>query len=159
MARNQKFQLQKWVKNDRKYRKKWQKKISCVKTFFPLTLPKKHCLITQNRFWPFFVWLFRGPQNYIFWLFKSVFWQFLCEKNGRKSRDPARGLVYEEVGCEVPTSFSIWFNLSFMTSFLVSRRSSWRPKESRSSVRPFVRSSRSFSKNHALLFFWNFAVK
>ena len=43
-------------------------------------------------FW-YLVWLFRGPQNYIFWLFKSVFWQFLCEKNGRKSRDPASRLV------------------------------------------------------------------
>ena len=60
-----------------------------VKNFFPLILPKKHSLITQKRFWPFFrclVWLFRVPQNYIFWWFK---W-----KNGRKSRDPARRLVF-----------------------------------------------------------------
>ena len=59
-------------------------------------MPKKHCLITQNRFWPFFGILYGflgGPQNYVFWLFKSVFWQFLCEKNGRKSRYPARRLV------------------------------------------------------------------
>ena len=59
-----------------------------------------------------FVW----PQYYIFWLFKSVFWQFLCEKKGRKSRDLARRLV-----------------------FLVSRRSRWRPKDSRPSVRASVR--------------------
>ena len=64
--------------------------------FFPLILPKKHSLITQKQFWPFFG-VFSGflgvSQNYIFWSFKSVFWQFLCEKNGRKSRDPARRLV------------------------------------------------------------------
>ena len=28
----------------------------------------------------------------IFWSFKSVFWQFLCEKNGRKWRNPRDGL-------------------------------------------------------------------
>ena len=56
-------------------------------------------MITQKRFWPFFgvfsgfLGLFRVPQNYIIWLFKSVFWQFLFEKNGRKLRDPARRLV------------------------------------------------------------------
>ena len=53
-------------------------------------------MITQKRFWPFFG-VFSGflgvPQNYIFCSFKSVFWQFLCEKNGWKSRDPARRLV------------------------------------------------------------------
>ena len=40
------------------------------------TFPKKHSLITQKRFWPFFG-VFSGflgvPQNYIFWSFKSVF--------------------------------------------------------------------------------------
>ena len=75
---------------------KWPKKIFRVKNVFPLILPKKHSLITQKRFWPFFG-VFSGflgvRQNYIFWSFKSVFWQFLCEKNGRKSRDPARRLV------------------------------------------------------------------
>ena len=63
---------------------------------FPLILPKKHSLITQKRFWPFFG-VFSGflgvPQHYIFWSFKSVFWQFLREKNGWKARDPAGGLV------------------------------------------------------------------
>ena len=76
--------------------KKWPKKIFRVKNFFPLILPKKHSLITQKRFWPFFG-VFSGflgvPQNYIIWLFKSVFWQFLCQKNGRTSRDPASRLV------------------------------------------------------------------
>ena len=71
-----------------------RKKFSGQK-FFPLILPKTHSFITQKRFWPFFG-VFSGflgvPQNYIFWLFKSVFWQFLCEENGRKSRDPARRL-------------------------------------------------------------------
>ena len=77
--------------------KKCPKKFFRVKNFFPLILPKKHSLITQKRFWAFFG-VFSGflgvPQNYIIWLFKSVFWQFLCEKNGRKSRDPASRLVY-----------------------------------------------------------------
>ena len=54
-------------------------------------------MITQKQFWPFFG-VFSGflgvPQSYIFWLYKSVFWQFLCEKNGRKSRDPASRLVH-----------------------------------------------------------------
>ena len=67
-----------------------------VKIFFPLIQPKKHSLITQKRFWSFFG-VFSGflgvPQNYIIWSFKSVFLQFLCENNGRKSRDPARRLV------------------------------------------------------------------
>ena len=83
------------VRNDRKT-KKWPKKIFRVKNFFPLILPKKHSLITQKQFWPFFG-VFSGflgvPQNYIIWLFKSVFWQFLCQKNGRTSRDPASRLV------------------------------------------------------------------
>ena len=67
-----------------------------VKKFFPLILPKKHSLITQKQFWPCFG-VFSGflgvPQNYIYWSFKSVFWQFLSEKNGRKSRDSPRRLV------------------------------------------------------------------
>ena len=75
---------------------KMTKKIFSGQKFFPLILPKKHSLITQKQFWPFFG-VFSGflgvPQNYIIWLFKSVFWQFLCEKNGRKSRDPTRQLV------------------------------------------------------------------
>ena len=42
-----------WVKNDRKTEKMTEKNFLC-QNFFPLILPKKHCLITQNRFWPFF---------------------------------------------------------------------------------------------------------
>ena len=76
-------------------RKKWRKRFF-VSKIFSLILPKKHGLIIQKRFWPFFG-VFSGflgvPQNYIIWLFKSVFWQFLREKNGRKSRDLARPLV------------------------------------------------------------------
>ena len=64
--------------------------------FWRKMVQNRHSLITQKWFWPFFG-IFSGflgvPQNYIFWSFNSVFWQFLCEKNGRKSRDPARRLV------------------------------------------------------------------
>ena len=52
----------------------------------PLILPKKYSFITQKLFLPFFgvFYGFLGvPQNYIFWSFKSVFWQFLCEKNDK----------------------------------------------------------------------------
>ena len=75
--------------------KKWPKNFLGSK-IISLILPKNHSLITQKLFWPFFG-VFSGflgvPQNYIIWLFKSVFWQFLCQKNGRTSRDPASRLV------------------------------------------------------------------
>ena len=75
---------------------KWQKKIFfLVNNFFPLILPKNIVDYSKTIFAIFWclVWLFRGPQNYILFWFMSVFWQFLCDKNSRKWRDPARRLV------------------------------------------------------------------
>ena len=40
------------LKNDRKTEKITEKNFLC-QNCFPLILPKKHCLINQNRFWPF----------------------------------------------------------------------------------------------------------
>ena len=74
-------------------------KIFYVQIFFNF-FPKKTFFDYSKSILAIFwclVWLFRGPQNYIFWLFKSVFWQFLCEKNGRKARDPARRLVLNKI--------------------------------------------------------------
>ena len=53
---------------------------------------------------------FPVPQNYIFWWFKSEFLQFICEKNGRKSRDPARRLVDTKVN--LGNSYTCFVNLS-----------------------------------------------
>ena len=107
--------------------------------FFPLILPKKHSLITQKQFWPFFG-VFSGflvlPQNYIICLFKSVFWQFLCEKNGRKSRDPASRLV---------NLLSKSHSTNHCNAFLLVRRRIRKNLEF--SPCPFVRSQRLFSKS------------
>ena len=66
-----------------------------INKFFPLILRKKHCLITQNRFWPFCGGLsgFLGVPRTIYFGCFCILTISLREKNGRKSRDPTRRLV------------------------------------------------------------------
>ena len=81
-----------------------------MQNLFPLILPKKHILITQKRFWPFLLSClpFRGPQNYIFWWFKSVFWQFFVRKTVGSRETPRDGL------------FTFFFLLNFISWNMVS---------------------------------------
>ena len=98
---------------------KSEKKISTQKNFFRITL------LIRKRI--------KG---------KSVLWQFLCEKNGQKSRDPARRLVNihfilwlygskwaPKVLLNLNSNFSTYFMNYFMrpitkwsTSFILSRK-------------------------------------
>ena len=57
--------------------------------FFPLILPKKHCLITQNRFWPFFGMLsgFLGVPRTIYFDGLSLYFDNLFEGKTVGSRE------------------------------------------------------------------------
>ena len=51
----------------------------CLKLYLDTLEHKSWFLLCLSTFLARF-WLFRGPQNYTFWLFKSVFWPFLVSR-------------------------------------------------------------------------------
>ena len=81
-------------------------------------MPKKHSLITQKQFWPFFG-VFSGflgvPQTLNFGGL-SLYFDNSLRKNGQKSRDPTRRLVGTKVNLDNPYTFAI---LKLFGKFLV----------------------------------------
>ena len=72
-----------------------------VSKLFSLILPKKHCLITQNRFWPSFGILsgfLGGPQNYYFGCLSLYFDNFFARKTVGSRENPRDGL-FPSVSC------------------------------------------------------------
>ena len=100
---------------------------------FFLIFPKKHSLIAQNRFLPFF--------NPFFGFFHSQFGPIFT-KNGQKY--VILGLKRLNIHLYGMTAAVVVSDL-----FLVYRRSRWRPKDSRPSVRPYVTR---LLENRSLLF-------
>ena len=66
-----------------------------VSKFFPLILPEKHCLIAQNRFWPFFgilSGLLGVPRTIYFGCLSLYFDNFFARKTVGSRETPRDGL-------------------------------------------------------------------